>query len=300
MPVRNVTDGSTAAPTLRLDLNLGTLWDLPPFSAGPRGDERAVLTAVKAAGYRGVQAGNPTLARELGLAFSAGGRINQPQEADGAARQAKGEGAQALTVHVGWGMESDAEIDRLVGAVLEASTRHDLPMYIETHRATITQDIWRTVEFTKRHPDVRFNGDFSHWYTGLEMVYGDITQKFDFCEPVFSRVRFMHGRIGDPGTMQVDVGDGTNRTYVAHFQEMWTRSCLGFLRSAKPGDVLPFAPELLPNCIYYAQTVADGSGGRREAGDRWTQAQVLGRIAQAAFSEAQRRLSAGATAAAAR
>ncbi len=147
-----------------------------------------------------------------------------------------------------------------------------MPLYIETHRATITQDIWRTVEMTKRHPEIHFNGDFSHWYTGLEMPYGDITAKFDFCEPVFERVRFFHGRIGDPSCMQVDVGDGTGLTYVDHFREMWTRSCIGFLRSAKPGDYISFAPELLHPSIYYGRLMPDGKGGFTEYSDRWQQA----------------------------
>src|SRR4029079_18276957 len=127
------------------------------------------------------------------------------------------------TLHVGWGMEDDVEIDRVVGDIINASTKYDLPLYIETHRATITQDLWRTVQIAKRFPDVRFNGDFSHWYTGLEMVYGGIEKKLACAAPVFERVRFVHGRIGNPGSMQVDIGDGTNRPYVEHFKDMWTR-----------------------------------------------------------------------------
>ena len=38
--------------------------------------------------------------------------------------------------------------------------------HIETHRATICQGMWRTVQFVKRFPELRFNGDFSHWYAG--------------------------------------------------------------------------------------------------------------------------------------
>jgi hypothetical protein len=290
MRVRNTTDGTTSAPYLRPDLNLGTLCELPAFSQAPRGDERAVLSAIKAAGYRGIQGGDRAIARELGLGYSGGGRVNQPAEADEFARQARDAGMQAATLHVGWGTESDAEIDRLVDAIIEASNRHDVPIYIETHRATITQDIWRTVEMVRRHPDIRFNGDFSHWYTGLEMPYGDITAKFDFLEPVFARVRFFHGRIGDPSCMQVDCGDGTGRSYVDHFREMWTRSCVGFLRSASPGDYISFAPELLHPSIHYARVMPDGKGGVTEFSDRWLQALVLVRIAQDAFAEAQRRL----------
>lgn len=69
-------------------------------------------------------------------------------------------------------MEDDDEAARLIDAVLNASVRYDVPLYVETHRATIFQDLWRAVQFVARFPELRFNGDFSHWYTGLEMVYG--------------------------------------------------------------------------------------------------------------------------------
>jgi hypothetical protein len=292
---RNTNDGTQQAPYLRTDLNLGTLCDQPADSSGPRGDERAVLLAVKQAGYRGVQGGSPEAARALGLGWSTGGRVNLPQEADGFARDVAAQGAEAATLHVGWGMETDLEIDRLVDAIIEASFRHGVPLYVETHRATITQDIFRTVGIAQRHPDVRFNGDFSHWYTGLELVYGDITAKFDFLAPVFERVRFFHGRIGDPSCMQVDVGDGTGLTYVDHFREMWTRSCMGFLATAAPGDFISFCPELLHPAIYYARTIPDGKGGKREYSDRWQQALVLTRIAQECFAAARTRMQAGAT-----
>jgi hypothetical protein len=290
MPIANTNDRTQAAPYLRTDLNLGTLGDLPDWSTAPRGDERSVLQAIKAAGYRGVQGGNAQLARELGLGYTTGGRINTPAEAEPHAKQVKESGAEASTLHVGWGHEDDTGIDRLVDAVISASVKHGVPLYIETHRATITQDTWRTVQIVKRHPDVRFNADFSHWYTGLEMKYGDLNGRFDFLEPVFERVRFFHGRIGNPSHMQVDCGDGTGREFVDHFREMWTRSSLGFLRTAKPGDFLSFNPELLPAGIYYARKFPDGKGGMREECDRWEQAKVLTRVAQEAFAEAQKRL----------
>jgi hypothetical protein len=40
--------------------------------------------------------------------------------------------------------------------------RHQLSIYVETHRATATQDVRRTVDLVSRISEVRFNGDFSH------------------------------------------------------------------------------------------------------------------------------------------
>ena len=158
-----------------------------------------------------------------------------------------------------------------------------MPLYPETHRATLFQDMWRTVRFADMFPDLRFNGDFSHWYTGLEMVYGGFDAKFDFIRPVLDRIRFLHGRIGNPGCMQVDIGEGDagEHPYVEHFRKLWTASFAGFLRSARPNDSICFTPELLAPEIYYARTFQ----GREESA-RWEQSLVLRRIARECFDAA--------------
>jgi hypothetical protein len=251
-----------------------------------------VLQAVKAAGFEGIQTGSKAqIAREVGLRVTGSGRINSPAQADEQAREANALGCDCYTVHVGWGIEDDDQVFGLVEAVLRASERHDIPIYIETHRATITDDIWRTVQLVGRFPGIRFNGDFSHWYAGHEMVYGDIESKWQFMRPVFDRVRFIHGRIASPGCIQVAIGEGTGQPYVEHFKEMWTRCFLGFLGSAQPGDYISFTPELLGPDVYYARVLTRGPTGEMiEESDRWQQALLYCEIARQCWVEAERRL----------
>lgn len=291
--IPNCNNGTQAAPCLRPDFALGCLDDLPEFSRGPKGAwDQTLYNTLSAAGYKGIQGGDPTLCRNAGLHWTGGGRVNEVGEIDALARRWADEGQDCATLHVGWGIESPDKMLALCEDIVRASEKHNIPLYVETHRATITQDMWRTVWLTEQLPEIRFNADLSHWYTGLEMVYGDIAAKWEFLKPVFDRVRFFHGRIGNPGTMQVDIGDGTGRSYVDHFKEMWTRCMVGFLATARPGDYVPFAPELLCPKIYYAQTYVDGYGIAQEFGDRWTQARLLTDIALACFDEAKRRHSA--------
>lgn len=300
--VPNTNDGTDAAPRLRLDLNAGTLWNLPEWSAAPKGDERAQLRALAAFGFAGVQHIDPKLPLALGLPATGMGRVDKPDDADALARSHKELGLDATTLHVGTGLESDGEVDALVGAVIEAAAAHAYPLYIETHRATVTQDMRRTVDLIGRFPDIRFNADLSHWYTGHEMTYGDIDRKLGFIAPVLERVRFLHGRIGTSGCMQVPVGEADDGAHLDHFKEMWTRAFAGFLSSAAPGDFICFAPELLPASIplgeqtfhlNYARLTAKTDGGREEESDRWQQALLLCEIARGCFAEAERRLEGG-------
>lgn len=249
------------------------------------------LCGIRDAGYDGVQLLEPLSldlvgeARKLGLGICGSGRVNQASDAERLAREAREAGLECLTLHVGWGIEEDDVAARLIAAVLEASATHGLPLYVETHRATIFQDMWRSVQFVRRFPDLRFNGDFSHWYTGSEMVYGGFAKKMEFIRPVLERVRFLHGRIGNPGSMQVDVGDGDprGRPYVEHFRALWTACFAGFLADTGAEEFICFTPELLGPEIYYARTF-DG----REESDRWEQSLVLARIARECFDEAMK------------
>jgi hypothetical protein len=290
LTVKNTNDGTGREPYLRADINYANVKGLPLYSSAPQGEDLALHQAVRHAGYTGIQGGDPDLCRQMGLGVTGGGRVNIPDDAMPVAQEGKAKGYECITLHVGWGTEDEDTVDRLVESVLTASARVDIPLYIETHRATITQDIWRTVRLTNRFPEVRFNGDFSHWYTGLEMVYGDIEGKFGFLQPVFDRVRFIHGRISAPGSIQVDIGDGDNRLNVTHFMEMWTRSMHGFLKTAKPGDYLCFTPELLGPEISYARLVPNAKGEWVEEGDRWQQALVYTRIAANCWQNAKQRL----------
>lgn len=255
---------------LKVFLNLLSLNGLPAKS----------FEDIRRAGYEGVQFTSPATpselanCRKLGLEVATSGRVNEAAETNSLAEQWAGEGFVCATLHVGWGLEDNDEAARLIESVLEASIRHQVPLYIETHRATICQDMWRTVDFVRQFPEMRFNGDFSHWYTGQEMVYGGFERKFEFIQPVIERVRFVHGRIGNPGCMQVPVV--TNAEYVDHFRRLWTSS---FRCGARI-----FTPELLASDIYYARTF-DGI----EEGDRWEQSLVLKRIAQECFAEGHRR-----------
>lgn len=292
-----LNDGSAQPPKLSVHLNLDNLVDLRPDSVWPGLDGLPCYQRLLADGFEGVQlttddppvAGSPI--PHCGL-----DRINTPAEADAIAAKHVARGDLCITVHAGLGLEDDDDVFGLVEAILSASEKHRLPIFIETHRATITQDLWRTVAITKKFPEIRFNGDFSHYYCGQELVYGDWHSKLAFMQPIFARIGFLHGRIASPGCMQVPIGTSIASrppqahgqvNYLDHFKELWTRAMYGFIRTASPGDVLIFAPELLSSTHYYARKFPDASGELAEESDRYLQALLYKDLARACFAEAE-------------
>lgn len=284
----HLTNRKIPKPHLRVDISMLNLVDLPSFSTGPRGTLEEQLAAIREAGFEGVQGSDiAEAARRAGLRATAMATIWECGLLDPMCRKLRDEGYDCLTIHLGTGLESQDDARRLLEDVLSASSKTGFPVFVETHRATLTQDIWRTVEFVREFPEVRLNADFSHWYCGLEMTYGDWQKKMDFLSPVFERTRFVHGRIANSSCMQVDVGDGTSGKHVEDFRDLWTRAFRGFLSTATPGEFLVFAPELLWPAINYARVFPDGDGAMREETDRWEQALVLARIARECFAAAE-------------
>lgn len=280
------------APRLRTDISMYAVQSMPGYKKNTPVEN---VELIHAAGYEGIQFGDGDTREAidkciaLGMGVTQSGRINTPTDADAVTSRLADKGVECATIHMGWGTEDDDEGARLIEALLNASSKHRLPLYVETHRATLFQDMWRTVQFIKKFPELRFNADYSHWYTGSEMVYGGVEMKFALIQPVFERVRFVHGRIGDPGCMQVEVDTSQQQSFVDHFRQMWTASFAGFLNSAVPGDYICFAPELLAYDIFYGREVPGADGVTHEECDRWKQSKVLAAIARECFAEAQNR-----------
>lgn len=294
-PIDRFNDGSRRPPRLRRDLNLGTLAGLPETSPGFRASLPEQLAMCRAAGVEGVQAWEPDTAtaraiHDAGLRATGVCRVLQPTEVDAVVRRFMDQGLEITTLHVGTGFETDAEMDALAAALLEASARHAHPVYLETHRGTMTQDIRRTLDLVARFPALRFNADLSHWYTGHELNYGgEFLPRLARCAPVLERVRFMHARIGNCGAIQTPLDEAG--PYLGHHLEMWTRCFEGFLRGAQPGDVLSFNPELLPARLGEDFWVSYAAIDERS--DRWQDAQQMWQMADQAWAEARRRQAGG-------
>ncbi len=266
-----------AETTLSRQISAVTGWALPPWSTGPE-EPAAFLDAAVASGYDGVQVFLPdhaAAAVAAGLQASGIGPARTLADVEALLGLWAGSAAASLTLHLGTGFETPDEGRRLVDAALRAADAHEVAILIETHRATLTQDPARTLGLVQEFPELRFTADLSHWYTGVELVYGDLDAKLAALGPVFDRCRMIHGRISDPGCIQVAVVDDDPSDHVAHFRRMWRAVVEGC-----EAEHLPFVVELLPAAAHYARTVDRGDdGGPQEETDRWQQADVLWRIA---------------------
>ena len=270
-------------------LNLVTAFALPEWSAGPTGPFDTWPDAVAAAGYEGVQtfdARSAAAFHAVGLTTSGIGRADTTEAVDELIGKVEGWGGTAVSVHLGTGFEDEVEAHRLVEHLAGRAAASSISVVLETHRATLAQDPWRALGFAREFPDLRWCADLSHWYTGVEMTYGDLEAKLVAIEPVLRRCHMVHARISDPGCIEVRVEEDDDREFVLHFARMWRTVCEGYLADPTAPDALPVMPELLPAVTHYRRTVP-GPDGPQEDGDRWTQGLLLCDLVDAVFAEAQ-------------
>ena len=266
---------------IRRDICLGGLAHLPPGSAGHGLALPEQLALLKAHGYVGVVAGEHWAEiRDAGLIPCGMGRVLTPQEALPLARCHHDAGLDFTTLHVGTGFESDDDMARLAQAVLDAAAMTGQRLHIETHRATMTQDMRRTNDLLARFPQLLLTLDFSHWYTGHEMTYGgEFAERLAWLDPVFARVDSIQLRMGTSGAIQrpLDPSSAHYRDHVAALDR-----CLAVRRDAPdPPAVMPVAPELLPAML------GDGDDARPihyadapEQSDRFAEALTLSALAE--------------------
>ena len=276
------------SPRLLAGISFLTIADLPEWSAGPTSAVADRYAALRKAGYEAVQSLTHREVSEAGLIPTGIGRIlDDVDEIRELVIEHRDAGCDCTTLQVGTGLESDETMDRLADAMLTIAAQEGYRLYLETHRATMTQDIWRTLRLVERFPELRFNGDFAHWYLGHELTYGDMDMKFAAMAPVFERTRFLHLRISSNAHAQLRASDPDEAVHLDYYRRMWTAACEGFLSEAKPGEYLAAHPELLPPRSGYPNRIHGVRGGVQEECDRWSEAAFLLAVVRECFSAAK-------------
>lgn len=174
----------------------------------------------------------------------------------------------------GQALELLAGIDRL-------SRESGIPVYVETHRGTITQDLIRTVEYAEALPSLRLTIDYSHYVVAGELreVSAEAEERLQKLLPLTASI---HTRVSNGEQVQIDpwAADGSPHPMLAHFERWWSAGMGHWLAGPRrDGDTFPVVVELGPP--HYAITTADGA----EISDRWRQSLELQRLVRRLWAE---------------
>ncbi len=220
------------------------LWPLvPPASAS--------LEALAGLGLEFLQFGpavrlRPDRVRALGLSCVASITWNLfPGDADleRTIGRAQDLGFQSASLLVGGSLLPDDELFRRVERLVEIQERCGFPVVLETHRATITESVPRTLLLARRFCTLRFNLDLSHWFVTHRLDRIPPAAFVELARPALERVDLIHGRVASPDEIQTSL---QNAEYRQFFEHVWN----WVVEHSNPA--VRFAPELLPTSMGYA------------------------------------------------
>lgn len=277
---RNANDGSGRAPRMETFQAVWAMQDLPvsgqPFDLG-----RAVDWII-AQGFAGVMpwAHDPSALaavdyiRGRGLMVGVGFSVFNVADTRPIIEGARERGALFLNAQVHDGHTPDDEAVAKLEALYELCDAAGVPLFIETHRGRVTQDLRRTVEYARRVPRIQFTLDASHYVVAGEINFPDQDATFNrLLDPLIAASACIHARVSNGEQTQVDIGDGTG-PLVQPYIRWWTAAYQQWQARSQPGDVFPFVCELGPH------PYAIKSPAGVEISDRAAQALVFKGIAE--------------------
>ncbi|MBV1919041.1 MAG: hypothetical protein KUG73_00050 [Pseudomonadales bacterium] len=282
-----VNRGLGESPTLEHHINLFSVAGLPSAFSAPRmkvfGMSLRDYHRIKSDGFSGVQSHlmlNPSVRKSAncGLTLSAAA-IVKPEKLRTKATKWKRQGYCCATIMIGTGQESLPEAIALAELTLKVSEEIAIPIYLELHRGTVTQDISIVQGMIEACPGIRFNADFSHYITAYRWCETFTEDTLRYIEPILSRVCYVHLRPSNSEHIQISLPG---------MREFELLRCLLietfrlFRKSATAGDVLVVAPELLPTITGYADLEKSRSGHVDKV-NRYQQSLDLRSFAQACF-----------------
>ena len=141
-----------------------------------------------------------------------------------------------------------------------------IPLLFETHRDSLLNDLYYTLQMLDAVPELRLCADLSHFVVDREMRLPLREIDAGYMRQVLERSDCFQGRIANREQVQVQIGFPQHQAWVEQFKSWWTDGIRMWRERNAPDATLVFLCELGPPA--YAITDAQGA----ELSDRWQEA----------------------------
>jgi len=154
-----------------------------------------------------------------------------------------------------------------------------LPVLFETHRDSLLNDLYYTLQVMDLVPEVRLCADLSHFVVDREMRDPISSVDRDYIERVLRRADCFQGRIANREQVQVQIDFPQHQQWVEIFKGWWKYGIREWRQRNSDDATLHFLCELGPPP--YAIT----DGNQHELSDRWEEALTIRGWVEAIWNE---------------
>lgn len=190
--------------------------------------------------------------------------------------------------------EMDATLVNIIGGVMPIRPEDALPvihqwtaeaksagisMLFETHRDSLLNDLYYTLQIIDLVPEIRLCADLSHFVVDREMRDPISDTDKAYIDRILERSDCFQGRVANREQVQIQIGFPQHQAWVEIFREWWKQGMRSWRARSADDATLIFLCELGPPP--YAIT----DGDRRELSDRWEEALMIREWAREIWGE---------------
>ncbi len=195
--------------------------------------------------------------REHGRSFEAIGFVRNADDLAWFIERAEELGAHHLNVQLVSRFDRVWDAVRLLEQLESLASRSALPVYYETHRGRLTNDLLSLVRILRELPTLRLTGDLSHYVLAHEMPLPVSDDDLERMRLVLDHCWAFHGRVASSHQIQVPLSAPQHQGWARQFQQWWAEGFASWRSRSGPDVELTFMAELGPP--HYAMTSADGA-----------------------------------------
>jgi hypothetical protein len=170
----------------------------------------------------------------------------------------------------------------LVKAWLSDASDFDMPVLFETHRDSLLNDLFYTLQLIERVPEMRLCADLSHFVVDRELRLPLRPSDRRYFETILDRSDCFQGRIATREQIQVPIAFPQHAAWVDLFRDWWKYGMRRWRERSGADAELIFLCELGPPG--YAITDAE----ENELSDRWLEAAVIRKWAEDIWQELEK------------